>query len=447
VAEVEIDRVAGVRGAPEAEEDTRTRPRGAVPEGCQGAVWDQLERAKDKYGKDPQTGAINYNVIVAPGRPKASVDNVSTILEMDTRWRGKVRYNAFRDLIEVEGKPLSDRWEIGLLRWLDRVYMMNAPPAVVSNGVIGASLSAEHHPLREYLSGTRRTWDGEQRAVEWMSTYLGVEDTPLTRAMGTKFLVSMVARAFAELPRGVKCDTTLILIGRQGARKSTAFATLAGPQWFSDSPLDLGNKDAMSTLHGVWLYEFAELDAIRPREVTQVKAFLSAPVDKYRAAYARNTGHHARSVVFCGTTNAETGAFLTDPTGSRRFWPVEVGAIDLEGLAEDRDQLWGEAMALHQAGTLWWMDEDEAQALSGYSERYQQYDSWSDLIGDWLRSTGKTEASPSEILTDGLEIPKGQQTKSHQMRIAGAMAVLGWCRSRTTRKGRRVTLWREPERP
>ena len=442
---MEIDSVTGVTSGTEDQEDRTHRPAGAVPQGCQGAVWDQLERNKDKYAKDPTTGGVDFSRITEPGRPKRTVDNVATVLELDTRWKGRIRFNEFRDVIEVDGEPLGDRFEIGLLRWLDRVYMLSCSEAMIHSGIVGASLSFEYHPLREYLETTASAWDGVPRVEGWLSTYLGVEDTPLTRAMGSKFLVSLVARAYSGLPDGVKCDTTLVLIGKQGARKSTALATLVGRQWFKDSPLDLRNpKDAMGALRGVWLYEFAELDAIRPREITTVKAFLSAQVDSYRAAYDRNTKTHARSVVFCGTTNAESGAFLTDPTGSRRFWPVQVGSIDLEGIAEAREGLWGEAMAMYRAGATWWMEEDQADELVSYSEPYQQFDTWADTIGDWIQNPPRSEATPGELLTDALDIPKGHQTKGYQMRVASAMAVLGWSRHRPRRKGRRVTVWAAP---
>ncbi len=160
------------------------RPVGAVPEGVQGQVWDQLDRAADKYGKDPRTGGPNYNVIVAPGKPKATVDNIATVLELDTRWANRVRYNQFRDLIEVDGKPLGDRFEIQLVRWLDRVYMLGASPKLVHDGVIGASITSEFHPLRDYLDRVGTTWDGVDRVDGWLSSYLGVTDTPLTRSMG-----------------------------------------------------------------------------------------------------------------------------------------------------------------------------------------------------------------------------------------------------------------------
>ena len=136
---------------------------------------------------------------------------------------------------------------------------------------------------------------------------------------------------------------------------------------------------------------------------------------------------------------------MTDPTGSRRFWPVEIQAIDLDGLDRDRDQLWGEAVAMYRAGAQWWIEGEQAETLADYSERFQQFDAWADVIAAWAKGPPRIkEATPAEILSEALDIPKGQQTKGHQMRISSAMATLGWTRHRPRRDGRRITVWAEP---
>ena len=71
---------------------------------------------------------------------------------------------------------------------------------------------------------------------------------------------------------------------------------------------------------------------------------------------------YPRGCVFAGTTN-ET-SWLQDSTGGRRFWPLAIGdQVDLDGIKEIVDQLWGEAFSLYQAGEQWWLtDEEEALA-------------------------------------------------------------------------------------
>jgi hypothetical protein len=46
--------------------------------------------------------------------------------------------------------------------------------------------------VRRHLDGLK--WDVRQRVGEWLTTYLGAEATPYTRAIGRMFLIGMVAR-------------------------------------------------------------------------------------------------------------------------------------------------------------------------------------------------------------------------------------------------------------
>jgi len=52
------------------------------------------------------------------------------------------------------------------------------------------------HPVREYLEGL--IWDGVPRIDNWLSTYLGCDDSELVRAIGPRWLVSAVARYFNQ---------------------------------------------------------------------------------------------------------------------------------------------------------------------------------------------------------------------------------------------------------
>jgi hypothetical protein len=71
----------------------------------------------------------------------------------------------------------------------------------------------------------------------WLTVYLGVPDTPLTRAQGKIILMAMVKRAYDP---GAKFDHVPVLEGPEGARKSSALKVLAngshdGSEYFSDS--------------------------------------------------------------------------------------------------------------------------------------------------------------------------------------------------------------------
>jgi len=70
-----------------------------------------------------------------------------------------------------------------------------------------------------------------------------------------------------------------------------------------------------------------------------------------------------------------------DETGGRRFWPVTCDRIDIDGLARDRNQLWAEAKARFDVGSVWWLETAGlVQMASHQMERYEG-DPWEEVIG------------------------------------------------------------------
>src|SRR5208283_4621803 len=92
-------------------------------------------------------------------------------------------------------------------------------------------------------------------------------------------------------------------------------------------------------------------------EIEATKSFLTARVDHVRLPYARRAQALPRQCVFSGTSNDQNP--FSDPTGSRRFWPVRTGKIDVVGIAAVRDLLWAEALVFFEAGEKWWLESPE----------------------------------------------------------------------------------------
>jgi hypothetical protein len=171
-------------------------------------------------------------------------------------------------------------------------------------------------------------------------------------------------RARALTP-GCRVDTMLILEGEQGLMKSTALRTLGG-EWFSDARLDFSNKDTLLLLQGRWIIEMPELEGMNKADTSETKRFLTQHEDIFRPPYGQKLTKSPRRCIFAGTVNHET--YLKDDSGNRRFWPVRVTSIDLDALARDRDQLWGEAVRLFRDGVPFWVKAEE-RSLSSKNSR------------------------------------------------------------------------------
>ena len=180
------------------------------------------------------------------------------------------------------------------------------------------------------------------------------------------------------------------------------------------------------------------------RDLEKTKAFFTSSVDDYRAPYGRSTITVPRTVVFGGTVNPSE--YLHDDE-NRRFWPVKVGTIDLEGLERDRDQLWAEARDRFRAGEWWWPSYDERKLFTEQQAERQETDPWVEAVSEWVQSekgkavAGKGYLTIREILTlSALKRPEDQIDRSSQTRVGRIMTVhLGWNRRQRTVNG--VRLW------
>ncbi len=329
---------------------------------------------------------------------------------------------------EALPRPVTDTDVTLLQEYLQTLGLPRIGVAMIHQAVDRRAVELAYHPLRDYLTGL--AWDGEKRIDEWLSRYLGADPSPYVDAIGEMFLVAMVARV---LKPGCKVDYMLVLEGEQGEGKSQACAILAG-DYFSDSLPDLFHaKDASQHLRGRWLIEAGELKAFKGTDKETLKAFLTRTEERYRPPHGRKEVFEPRQCVFIGTTNPSEG-YLEDETGNRRFWPVRTGAIDLDALAAERDQLLAEAVESFNAGMQWWPDREfERLYIKPQQEARRSIDAWAEPISAFL--AGKTTVTLGVVAREAVQIDTQKVQPRDSKRIAAILTGLDWRQSETRRNG------------
>lgn len=416
--------------------------------------------------------AVNKNTGFAPDTAKNALKAINGS-KLDPRFDElKQRVVLMGELPwgEDYGRVLTDKLLLLARTWLMEQHQgKDYQPSKenVQDAITTVAYFFKFNPILDYLDSL--TWDGTSRVKDLFTDAFQCRRDDYTEAVSQCFLVGAVAR---QRQPGCKLDTMPVIKGPQGSLKSTGIRDLFSPDWFSDAELgDLRNKDAAMNLEGVWVHEFAELAGLRASDMDVLKAFMSRATDRYRTPYGRNTEDHQRRVVFAGTVNE--GGYLSDPTGARRFWPLEMAPgsrVDLDWIDEHRDQLWAEADALFKSDAghvlpeqLWsmaaerqadetvddpWVDKLAVMLSNRQTERKAFETGTGDYADEAIE--GERTASPfrepppankvhTRDLLSYLGLESDRQNKGHAQRLRRSMETLGWKHRRGVRLGGRVS--------
>ena len=326
------------------------------------------------------------------GRVKPTLDNMLKILVHDQALAGRIAYDRFASRYVAKGAlpwnmtPGTRLWtdadDAGLRWYLENKYDVTGRDKVQDAMIMCAEQNGFNEVL-DYLNSLK--WDGIERLDMLFIDYLGAEDNIYTRAVARKSITAAVARAFEP---GCKYDTMPILIGRQGAGKSTLIRTL-GKKWYADGLSTFEGKEAAENIQGKWIIEAGEMAGYTKAEENASKQFLSRQVDVFRQAYGRRTQEYPRRCVFFGSSNQYE--FLKDITGNRRFWPVDIEAqkptknvyVNLPG---EVDQIWAEAVVRYKNGEPLIIEdnEDVLRLAETARETHMESNSKTGIINEFL---------------------------------------------------------------
>ena len=312
--------------------------------------------------------------------------------------------------------------------------------------VIGSDYVPAYHPFRFYLEHLLPWTEEQGDNIMELSLSVNVkgdsDEQFLFAEYLKKWLVAMVA---SWMDDRVVNNVMLVLIGPQGAYKTTWFAHLLPPQlreyFYTKTNSGMVSKDDLLTLSQYGLMCWEELDSMQLKELNKLKAVMTMPSINERAAYAHYHENRPHLASFCGTGN--NVQFLSDPTGTRRWLPFEVENIDSPMTSPfNYEGIYSQAYALYRQGFRYWFDRNEILRLSQHNQQFETARSEHELIDEYFRQPVGIEGGeylPASVI---LQLVGGTNMKDiNATKLGRALTAMGF-ESKMTRGIRRYCVVR-----
>ena len=357
--------------------------------------------------------------------------------------RFEVRFNVVKEV--VEWRPDGDATPFQLL---DDYRLNSISRELTHNGcpmrpdslyrLLASEFTPRVDPLHEYFIGLGPA--PATGVINQLAATVTVADPAVFARYFTKWLVAVVANAL--IGNGCQNHTCLVLTGGQGQYKTTWLELLCPPvlskQYLFTGKIHVESKDTQLLLSE---YLFINIDdqlrTLNKQDENSLKTLITQPSVKVRRPYARLIAELPRRASFMGSVNGAD--FLTDPTGSRRFLPFEVEAINIQAAKQvDIDGVWREAYQLWKVGYQYWFDESELAVVHDRNRQFQHDTPEYDLVAahfkpgetfltlaqvkDHLQARSTTRTLQNKALGEALTrlgMPRKVQRFGKDLRVGG----------------------------
>lgn len=363
------------------------------------------------WRQDKETGELSFV------RAQGTAENLS---RMVSAYGVRIRYNELsRDVeISVNGKrPTGDLARNVSLSLIEDLCRINSYPYTQAGSHLDRLAAQDaYNPALDWVRSRR--WDGGEH-VRALFECLTLADESKTAISWTLFRKWFLGAAAILSGHANKFEHVLILVDPLGGLGKTRFFNSLCPKEFQADGVTLNPDDKDSVLLAVskWLVELGEIGAtFKKSDIESLKAFLSRETDEIRPAYARAANQYQRRTAFFGSVN--NVQFLMDDTNNRRFWPIQVAAVEYQHTVNVQ-QAWAEALALVEAGETWHLNPEENRAIAEHNDAFRSKDAVEELILSSYDPEGFRDRwlSATEVLR---EIGFDKPTRSDSLK-AGAL--------------------------
>jgi putative DNA primase/helicase len=268
-----------------------------------------------------------------------------------------------------------------------------------------------YHPIVESIKS--KPWDGKERVNKFVQSLKTTNDEFAHHIIKT-WMVACIAAAHSKT--GFTNQGVLVLQGKQGIGKTHWVKNLDPINCGAvreGGLLEPGNKDSVISLSRHWIVELGELDAtLRKSDIARLKSFITSSVDIVRTPYARREIQLVRRTTYIATVNE--GKFLSDETGNRRWWTLEVKKIKIDPEL-DMQQVWAEIYYLWQEGMVPYLDSSTQELINEFNIDHQKVDPIEELLltfYDWTNPHRKLMTATDILKEMGFKNPtRAEATK------------------------------------
>ena len=205
-----------------------------------------------------------------------------------------------------------------------------------------------------------------------------------------KWLVAMVG---CVLDEKVINHTVIVFSGKQGLGKTTWVEKLVPrplKEYLFSGTINPNNKDTLVQLSECMLINLDELENLNRSEIGSLKEIITKTQIRMRKAYGHNNETMPRRASFAGSVN--TGQFLNDSTGSRRFLCFELEDIKYQHDV-DINMAFSQALFLFKSGFRHWFDQEEIKSITENNEQYQLHSPEEELLLTWFEPVQRNESN------------------------------------------------------
>jgi predicted P-loop ATPase len=316
-----------------------------------------------------------------------------------------LRFNTISRRIELDGKDLDDK-VINTL-FLDAKVIFDDLTFDMFYRVLTSNNTESYNPIL--------SWFEEHKDLPCSGTidafFSCFETDDDLHYFGKKWLVSVISSAM-----GVHSPLVLIYVSeRQGTGKTEAFRRMMPKglkSYYGESKLDAGKDDEILMTQKLIILD-DEMAGKNKKEADHIKGLTSKQTFSLREPYGRTNVDLNRLAVLCGTTNSR--AILNDPTGNRRFIPIEIKSIDFNRYNSIcKDKLFMDAYNLYYQGFEWQLSAEDIIQLNNKADKFQDFSMEYELVNKYFglpHNNGGMFMTATEIKVH-LEIQSGLKNLS-----------------------------------